>query len=480
MSRADYCVSKNANTSLPTFFAFSLSGISLLCGCFMLLLPSNETYDLLCLLPICYGFASFLAFMSIGQYLMKSMVSVLIFGGYFIRMVATPGLFAFGGYESFLGACVSEQGLTKAVVYMCLETITVLGVAAYAGRWVSKENEVEINFSNYNTKIFNIAVGAIFLFLFVAYIAIPAISSIYIFLPLADFDKIADLRWDNETIVERGTLARYVYSLFTFVWPIFRIIMPSFMITHFYKKYGTRTKGMICSIFCLILPAILLGGDNIAPFIGIFVGIIVLNKLYKKSVRKYLIGIGLVAVVPLGIVVLSKVSLMSDWRGATGISVVAQLLHNYFPGFDNMAVVFDMNQENKITTLFFDLYYAIPFKETLLGLKGEYIQDIFETYTATGGQIVPFMGQLTYYLGPFSLLFISLITLLSYKLEYKSRTAENFWKYFICMYLSINTAMALSIYSVSIYVRGLVNIVLPAYVIISLIGKKRGKQVGQK
>lgn len=474
-------VSERTRVGLTSvIIAISLLLFSVLSSCYIILSANAGKYNLLFMLPLCYGLISFFAILHIGNCFFRSMVSVLIFGGYFVRMVLTPFLFALGEYESFLGSCVTKYGITNAVIYMCFETVVVLGMAAYLGKHVGeKKNEIKMNFLQYNTRVFNFIIISLFLFLIIAYISIPAISDIYIFLPFANFNEISEIRWDNETIVARGSIERYVYSLFCFLWPVFRIIIPSLMISHFYRKYGVRKKGMFCSFLCLILPAILLGGDNIAPFIGIFIGIIVINKLYGKQARKFLTSIGIVAVILLGIVIASKISSMTAWKGATGISVIAQMLHNYFPGFDNMAVMFDMSQNNKLITLFYDLYYAIPFKETLFGLHGEYIQDVFLNYTGTGGQIVPFAGQLYYYFGPLSLVFLVFFVRLAYKMEYKSRQTDNFWLYFIYMYISVSTAMSLSIYSVSIYIRGLVNVVLPAYLIIMLI-KKRGRKQLEK
>ena len=472
---------KNIKISLSTILmAAFLSGTSLLCGCVMILLHNNEIYNVLYLLPLCYGIVVFFSLIFIGNCLWESKVTIILLVGYFIKTVLTPILFALGGYKSFYGANVSKNGLTLAVVYMCLETIVIFCLVAYYGKETKKDSSNVIDFKRYDNKIFKVAICCIFLFLVIAYVVVPAIADIYIFLPLADFSEIAEIRWDNETIVSRGSIERYIYTLFRFLWPVFRVIMPSLMIAHFYKKYGMRTSGMIRSFLCLCLPAILIGGDNIAPFIGILIAIIVINKLYGKKARSYIIFGGIIAAVMLWIVVASKISLMSNWKGATGIAAVAQMLHNYFPGFDNFAVIFDMDQENKLTTIFFDLYYTLPFKETLFGLHGKYIQDIFTDYTMTGGQIVPFIGQLTYYMGPFSLIFIGVFVRFAYKMEYRSQNNDNFWGYFICMYISVYTAISLSIYSVSIYIRGMINVVLPVYMIIMLVERKRRSGNGPK
>lgn len=467
---------KRANMTGVLLASISMM-VCILCGGIILLTDDARIYHLLFLLPFSFGLTSFFALIYIGNSLLKSRVSVILLGGYFIKMVITPVLFAQGGYESFLGTKMVTDGITWAILLMCAETTVVLGTAAYCVRRVNNEQSKEINFPQYNTKLFNLIIGLLFVFLIVAYIIVPAISEIYIFLPLADFSEIAEIQWDNETIVARGSIDRYVFSLFSFLWPVFRIIVPSLMISHFYKNLGTRTLSILLSCLCLLLPVILLGGDNIAPFIGVFVGIVVINKLYKKKARKYLTLIGLVTVVLLCVVVASKLELMTAWKGATGVSVVAQMFHNYFPGFDNLAATFEMSQEDKIVTLFYDFYYAIPFKETLFGLKGEYIQDVFYNYTRTGGQIVPFVGQLTYYIGPLSLIAMGWFVSLAYKMEQKSNKADNFWLFFIYMYISVYTAMALSFYSFSIYFRGLVEVVLPVFVIIKFVKKSKSRKI---
>lgn len=473
-------VSHNKDSNVrDVILAMTMFTVCAVCGIIIALQDNVEVYRLLYLLPFCYGIVAFFALTLRGSYILKSMVSIFLFGGYFIKMVATPTLFAIGGYKSFYSVSMSEKSMDKALLIMCLETVVIFCLMTYYVKQSIGHKENELKLKEYNTRMFNIIVALVFVFLVATYMLIPAISEIYIFLPLADFSEVAEIRWDNETIVARGSMDRYLYSLFCFMWPIFRIIMPSLMITYFYKKLGTRSLGMFMSFLCLILPAILLGGDNIAPFIGILIGVIVINKLYKKKARKYLFVVGIFAAVLLGVVVSSKIELLSKWRGATGVSVFAQMLHNYFPGFDNLAAVFEMSQENKLETLFFDLYYAIPFKETLFGLHGDYIQDIFESYTRTSAQIIPFIGQLSYYLGAFSIVGIVFFVRLAYKMEIHSRQTDNFWKYFICMYLSVNTSIALSIYSLSIYFRGIVNVILPVYIIIKFVEKKRGNRVGK-
>ena len=280
-----------------------------------------------------------------------------------------------------------------------------------------------------------------------------------------DFSRISKLVWDNETIVARGSIERYVYSLFCFVWPIFRMVIPALLITSIYQKHNASKFSLFLAFGCLIVPALLLGGDNIAPFIGMFVAMMVIIKFYGRRTYKYLVVAAVCVCVPRGIVINSKIVAMTQWRGATGIAVFAQMLHNYFPGFDNMAVIFELGQENMLSTLFFDMYYAIPFRNTLFGLEGKYIQDLFREYTLTGGQIVPFTGQMAYYLGYGAVFITGFFVILAYKAEYKSKITDNFWQYFVNMYFSFYTAMAICIYSFSIYLSGLINVVLPIWII---------------
>ena len=252
------------------------------------------------------------------------------------------------------------------------------------------------------------------------------------------------------------------------------------LIARFYRRYKNSRFGLALSLCCLVLPFLLLSGDNIAPFIGIIVGVIVIHKLYGRRSLFPITIIGTVTAILLFIVMQSKLVLMESWRGATGVALLAQMFHNYVPGFENFAATLELPKDEVFSTLFYDLYYTIPFKNTLFGLEGEYIQDIYEQYTLTGGQIVPFTGQLTYYLGILAIPIVALFVKLAYNLEKKSKETSNFWFYFFYMYFSLFTALSLSIYSVSIYLRGLVNVVLPVYIIMKVSGIKNARKSGFK
>ena len=94
---------------------------------------------------------------------------------------------------------------------------------------------------------------------------------------------------------------------------------------------------------------------------------------------------------------MAKISSLSRWRGKwPRVAIIAQFLNAYLPGFDNMAALLSMENVSKLKTLFFDIYYAIPFKNTLFGLKGENLNDLFNIYVDTGGQIISFGSQIAH------------------------------------------------------------------------------------
>ena len=112
--------------------AFLLTLISFVCS-YAIILHSkgtDEIYEFLFLLPLCYGITSCVSIFLSTNKVFSSIVSIIIIGGYFIKMVITPLCFALGGHKSFIDGYVTEQAINEAIWLMCLETIVVFLVMA--------------------------------------------------------------------------------------------------------------------------------------------------------------------------------------------------------------------------------------------------------------------------------------------------------------------------------------------------------------
>lgn len=455
--------------------------ISISCGFAMIArINSTDLYRMIIILPFTFAFCSIFT-PSIYRCLLRSPVTLLIVCGYFIRMVIAPTLFCIGNYTSFFPGIIIKENLSKAVVLLCLENLTVFLVSFfYSSKILSQEKSVDLEPEKYNSRVLAFIIVVVITFLSYAYITIPAISTIYYFLPTIKLNELASIKWDNEIIVPRGSITRYLYSLFIFLWPIVRVILPALCISQVYKKYRYRRIGLLLSLSCLFVPSILLGGDNVAPFFGAFLGILVIYRLYRERSKRAIFIIGVIFGLAFLVIISSKMLSFSAWKGATGIANVAQTINAYFPGFENMAVGFAIPSDEKLKTAFFDLYYAIPFRESLFGLQGKYLADLFAEVSSTGGQIVPWGFQIAYYFSIFmSPIITSFFIKVAYKAEIRSNKSNNFWKYYVNMYTSVFLAIAISVYSFSIFFREYVNIILPL-MILSWVGNKRKNTINNK
>lgn len=449
-------------------------------GIAMLIIGGEGNYGAIAVLPFIYGLMCFISGRALRS-IRKSPVTLFLLGGYFIRMVVTPLLFSLGGYQSFYKVSIASADVAQATLLLSLETVVVFLAANYYTSRITGEAAETIKLRKYKTRPLVCMTVLLVGFIVFAYIVVPAIQSIYLFLPTANIADLSKIAWDNETIVARGSIQRYIYSLFMFLWPIVRAILPALLISQIYKRYGNKTGGLVLSAFCLLIPSVLLGGDNIAPFLGVILGIFVMLRLYGRKARKIVIIAGILFLSAFIIILSSKLASYQSWRGGAGVASVAQILQAYFPGFDNMAIGFQIENPDKLGTFLFDLYYVIPFKETLLGLSGTSLADLYTQVSATGGQIVPWGFQVAHYFGIIlSPLITGLFIRWAYRAEQKARGTDDFWRYYANMYTSVLIAISLSIYSFSIFLRSYINVIVPLLIIIRLGNRRKRKEIDER
>ena len=225
----------------------------------------------------------------------------------------------------------------------------------------------------------------------------------------------------------------------------------------------------------LLTPFLFIGADSIGPIFADIVAITFIVRVYGKKAKPAVTAGTLIAGAAVIVIVSTKIAAWKSWRGGSGISVIAQMLNAYFPGFENTAIMLCVNDPIKLETLFFDFYNAIPFKETLFGFHGTYLIDLFDKTARVGGQIIPFTANIGHYTGillsPFLTAFIASKAM---QTEYRSKETANYWKAFFLIAVSITNAMSIHMYSFSIYFRSLVNLCLPLLILSEL---SRGRKI---
>ncbi len=450
--------------------------VSMVSGMYMVITNTNEVYNWLFFLPIAYGVMA-IPCAKLFSLSPKSKVLLILVGGFFVKMVVAPVLFAMGGYKSFFVNCISIDNMNNAVLYIIYEYVLIFLISnlSLRNRRFDLFNEINTE-CNAGSRRLLFWVGLISLFIAFAYSYIPEIQKIYLFITDYRIDDLVEIRWDNETIVARGSIQRYIYSLFMFLWPLVRFLLPAVLIRVNYQKRGTTKIGLLLSTLTLIIPFLLIGGDNLAPFIAAMFAIIVIVKLYGKMGRKIAMFFTIVgSVVFLGMIA-GKLEALSSWRGATGITNLAQMLNSYIPGFDNTAIAISMQGDNKFETFLLDIISGIPFIGSFINITGDTLNDLFIVTAKTGGQIVPWGCGIGYYFSYIisPLFSAAFVWFLLYREEISNK-ADDFWIYYSNMLFVVYSAFSMIIYSTQIYLRFIWNVMIPIITIIAISRAKERK-----
>ena len=426
----------------------------------------NDSYSWMPVLPVSYGVVS--AFLCANyKYFFKSITFTIISSGYFVKMVLYPLLSSLGNYLSFFSGYVQVIKIKEAIIYFSIEYLIIMFVFYTS---LSDEcthySRLQLENTIYSTKTFSILIALLSGYLVFSYLYVEELRTIYYLPTDIKIEELASIRWDNETIVARGSIKRYIYTLFLFIWPLVRYLLPVSLILKIYKKYNKTSKSVFLSGLCCFIPCIFLGGDNFAPFVAVAITLLVIRMLYGQHSNKLFSIVLIIIVLILIVVISSKLTALSNWRGANGVANIAQLLNAYFPGVENMALCMQIDAPNKLDTLFYDIYSGIPFAATLFGLNGESFNTIYNSYTSTGGQIVPFSGNIGYYtsyiLSPVVFAWVISIAI---KYEKKAKQSCEYWIRYVYLLFSTYTSMSAVIYSSQIYIRFLFNVMVPILLI---------------
>ena len=438
--------------------------------CLLIYSPGPERYAHLYLLPLTFLITAFFM-VNLYRDIFSEMSLLIIVCGYFIRMVVTPCLFCLGAYHSFFRVYPAQEIMLRSILWICYEHIVVMVVCRFRHRPCGPARPLDLR-SYDNTKVLG-ASCLLLLFLLAAYAATPALEYVQPLFFQSSLTDSTNLFWDNESIVPRGGLARIIYSLFSFIWPIVRCILPVAALC-FLLDRGRGRGGMYLSMLVLLTPFLFLGADSMGPIFADLLAIIFIVRVYGRRAKPVVTAGALVAGLAVVAIVATKIEGWKAWRGGSGISVIAQILNAYFPGFENTAIMLCVDDPSRLESLFFDFYNAIPFKETIFGFHGTYLVDLFAQAAGVEGQIVPFTANIGHYTGivlsPFVTAFIADRAM---QMERRFKETENYWGAFLCLAVSITSAMAIHMYSFSIYFRSLVNLCLP---LMCLTALSRGRR----
>lgn len=479
--------SNNIKSIFLYIIVFTISILTIL-----LILFDNEIvygYQLLWLLPLSFTLISVFT-INILKNIQHNIVVAILWGGYFIRFVLTPLALKIGNYRMFFSFTVFGDKIQNAIFLMTYEIIIVfLFLSIYLRIHIHNKTSKKMKFKNLDNIFINednyrnmhFVILLLVVFCLCIYIYIPEIMDSYTWI-FSDNLKIANIDYNVDEIAIRGTFKRALGSLFVFVFNIVRYLIPVYLLKFLSTRFRKSHLRYISSLFICMLPFLAINESNIQPFFGLLFNVIMMIKLYpkeKKKIIKTFLILGGSLVISL---LLTKLYLLSNWQNTSGAESISLTINAYFPGVGNVAAAYNILRKNKWKTLFYDFFSTIPFRNSLfpsIAVKEIPLNDLFNNYNYTSGNIIPCISGAQYYLGlliaPILPMLLSYIAL---RMKEKAESSNDYWYYFCYMFYSIRVAMIPTLYNHISIVVIIMNQFIPMYLITVFLNQyKCGKLV---
>ena len=391
----------------------------------------------------------------IANYLQQKvhLVKLLVFILYFVRLVLLPILYCASGETRLFEGNVfsSSDSLQKAFYLMAYEYFVVQFVIFLHDRFEFKRNKLkpkmlrQVGYNFFPTVLFCMTVFAI---------------SVYAFVPEVreSFKNILMLNEEDFTISvyqasseEVGSLRRIIATLFSVVFVMLRILLPSFVLV-WAKKKGK--SGLLILLISVILQFAFITATFAQSMVAAFTLILLYGHLYpeKKKLLYSLIFVSSIGIISLyfGVRYFAVIGRYND--GTNFITYVARIVSAYFTGIENVAGCLQLKNGLEFETAMSDFIGAIPFNTTIFGgWKGTRFQTYFNLINDSNGQIPPAIGAGYYHFG-WILSPIYVILMLKLSLTYwdKAQTDTNPWRYAVNAFCSVVFSLGLVMYNEAI------------------------------
>lgn len=444
----------------------------------------RDGYQSLWLLPLSFTLVSMFT-INIMNSLPRNLSVAIIWGGYFVRFVLTPLLLMIGNYQVTFRT-LTTGNIESAILLMAYEIFVVficLEIYLKKNKHYSiAMNLNEIDLKLEETKILHFGLIILSLICISILFYIPQLRDSFTWI-FSNKHDIANLDYNIDTIAIRGTIKRALSSLFVFIFNIIRYLIPIYLLKITYKRFGNTKLGYVLSLIICVSPFMVISGSNVQPFIGLIINVVMMSKLYPYKSENLKKIFSILGVVLLSLILMSKLIIIGDSRGLSGIDSLGLTLNAYFPGVGNAAAAFNIIDDNKFKTLFYDVFSTIPFRNSIfpsIASEEVTLTFLFNRYNVISGNIIPCISGSKHYLGFFLAPLIPLfLACFSVKMKIKAESSNNYWMYFYFMFFSIRVAMIPNLYNHISFINVAINQFLPMYLAIVFINriKVRNKNV---
>ena len=435
-----------------------------------------DYYKNLYLIPILYAlvniiFANF--FENIFNY-KKSIVKIILFLTLYIRHSIAILFLVIGNYAATLNK-LTYINVNKGIFLMSLEVFFIYLYVCFSNN--GKNNSANVKdtikiknqLSNKHIKIFGICLLICMFFCIYAYFTSSLVKNTY--KPIWDSSLVGtDNYFLNRMTTAAGSKERIIYTLFCVIFDITRILLPCWIIFFIRKSFGEKLPGAIIGLLMCIWQLSMIGNETVFVLLVIVLNVLLIMKLYpkyEKLILKTMIIMGGCVFAYLFIWISGTIS--NSKNALEGFSNMFQV---YFPGISNISAGFNVVDNNKINTLFFDLYEAIPFHNSLFGIEGDRLSVLYNNSNGVKYTITPCITQLYHYFWYFAPFISILIVKCAYYYEKKLKNSKNVFSYISYSILVIYLSMLIVCYYPTLILSRYLSTILPLILISKYAGSK--------
>lgn len=447
------------NKSFGTIFNIVQVVFSIICSVLIMNDQSKpDFYRFLWIMPLVYGIFTFFLIGTRPE-TFKHLCFVIVSGLFFLRNSLTPLFMYLGEYRGTFTQ-LNDSNVNKSIALMTFEMIVVMLFSRYCvRRYLGSEVDYHFRFKK------NSADSLLLTVLIAFCIGTIAVNLSY----MNDFVSLfsgANIRMTNIGSSSSGAWYTVFVMLFPITYTFFCVYVMRIINAHF--RSGLRT---VINILLIIVPLFFM--NNSDAFNLICALCIALTSLHTGGISKktfvVMISAGVLAIVFALFFMVTELSIELS-RNST-IQNISISLQAYLPGVCNFAGVFNIgNEYSKLTSLLYDIYSVIPFRNTLFGLtENQNLTQIWGTVNGTNSQILPCAAHLYYYVGIFAPIVECLLIKSAFKTYRKMQESEGVLLYnarCMCFFYFIITPV---MYNCSILFSRFFITIVPMYVFALLV-----------
>lgn len=435
-----------------------------------------EKYSFLFVLPLAFSICSFI-FGNVIDATRNNIATLVVVVLYYMRLSIIPLIMVLGNYAGYY----DPHNITGAEMLMVFEVICVFIAAELARRRNNDLGLYDVNQvgesltirqnSRQSRIVFGTVILLILVFMTYVYIRFPAVKNLYTSL----FSYEGSLATESILTISQNTGNRSFLTLFSLLSDFMRVLIPTYLFLEIKKAFGERLLSIFLSLPIILVQFAFVGATSALAIFCAFVNLLVLVQLYptykKRVLRITYLGV-FFAIVVLFLIKLSNTVLYTGERWNS----LSAMLQAYFAGVNNVAACFNIPKSLEWETLFFDIYYTIPFNGTLFGLSGATSANLFNQYNHGKFQIIPCIGQAYYYFGPLLAPIVpAMMVYYGIKVNGKINSEKNPWlftaKTLLWVYLVISPVM----YNGQILLSRINSTIIPC-LLVALLSKTKGRR----